>query len=1044
MPIVNDDEEVVNDDASASSESAQGVTNPEAVQHRVVGISPRGYGIVSFVPPQQEQERVKASFRQHNSVYQLYKANELGRLGTQELESAVLGRFDPEEQSKNFNLKDELDALEIPDNDRSFFADVRTKEQLSVAMDYYHQDQKDKEILSNAGVAENIVAGLMAGVGDPINYVSVGRAVSIGSTAVKAAIEGAIIAGSDYSLRAFANNKFAKDELVTDTIAGGATVGIFSGALKGISSLTKLEVFKSFKSAIKDMMDTSRWFEMEDGVLKEVSVGKFGTVKQKAKRTVWKMLENSPMWQMYNSGDPLLKDLSWRLFRSRISNLKPDKGLVPITAEEGLNAHIRNEMVLSEKVNSLRDQFIQSSGGSVADFNNKVGLEIVNSYVERTAEKPSGSIVLAGTTTDKNVLEAAEEVLKYQHDIILRAEKYGVVDKEFGGAINATRYVVDESLWESGVFTGSKETAKGHIIRKYNPKAIIEKSETVKKLLEKEIEINDGQISPNVLAAAISGNKIDTSSSRDASDIAHKVLTMKKREIAVSDAVLLKEGLLDYDPVTNHSEQYRRIAAQTELNRVAQEMGYENWDSIKTAFVAASNEKRGGIVLQGEQLPNAEQIIQANRDTAQYNYNLLKNVELAFKGELNKTGLLANNQVIRWIHDTKAWQFVAMSGQMMLSCTLDASQLVLRHNFGRGMKRMFSDMAKGAYNTSVDLLALGLDKAHMENVAKGLREFKTKYTKDQIDEAFGFLDQACMRNRFADLASISSTNTEKLGDRVSRFASEYTGMDLVIKSLKKSAAEGEYSHLIKECLKGENANRQYLNKMGISEDFQRSIAEGFNKAGTKESGIYYVDPTMFKQDLQDQLQASIQSIADQTISTAGIGDAPLFLRTAAGSLFFMFKSYPFLIYNNFIRPAMRNDIAKSTAAAAVAASLSLSAARLFVKNTVNGYETDPTSSDFWKEVLEYSNINTYIIENSLLLYDKTFNRKYNDDVASSISVPLAMFNRICKTVAGLATGNANLRAVRNMTPGLNFWWARPLTNPLLPKTRRKRKYNPNW
>ena len=380
----------------------------------------------------------------------------------------------------------------------------------------------------------------------------------------------------------------------------------------------------------------------------------------------------------------------------------------------------------------------------------------------------------------------------------------------------------------------------------------------------------------------------------------------------------------------------------------------------------------------------------------------------------------------------------------MLSCTLDASQLVLRHNFGRGMKRMFSDMAKGAYNTSVDLLALGLDKAHMENVAKGLKEFKLKYTKDQIDEAFGFLDQACMRNRFADLASISSTNTEKLGDRVSRFASEYTGMDLVIKSLKKSAAEGEYSHLIKECLKGEQANRQYLNKMGISEDFQRSIAEGFNKAGTKESGIYYVDPTMFKQDLQDQLQASIQSIADQTISTAGIGDAPLFLRTAAGSLFFMFKSYPFLIYNNFIRPAMRHDISKSTAAAAVAASLSLSAARLFVKNTVNGYETDPTSNDFWKEVLEYSNVNTYIIENSLLLYDKTFNRKYNDDVASSISVPLAMFNRICKTVAGLANGDANLRSLRNMTPGLNFWWARPLTNPLLPAPRRKRKYNPNW
>lgn len=1035
MPIVNDDDEVVNDDASASSESAQGVPNPEDK-----GLEEDSYS---------NSEVIMAHVRQSNSAYQAYKAAKLGRLSTgiKGYNLTVLSKNYDEEQlaAKNFNLKEELDVREIPDEEREFFANVKTPKQLSVAMDYYQQDQKDKEIISNTSIARNLALGVVAGATDPINYIPVARALKFGSTAVRAAVEGVVVGGASYTLRAAANNDFEVEDLAIDSVAGGVTAGIFSGALKGISSLPKLEAFKSFKSAIKDMMDTSRWFEMEDGVLKEVSVGKFGTVKKKAKRTVWKMLENSPMWQMYNSGDPLLKDLSWRLFRSRISNLKPDKGVVPITAEEGLNAHIRNEMVLSEKVNSLRDQFIQSSGGSVADFNNKVGLEIVNSYVERTSQHPTGTIVLAGTTNDKHVLEAAEEVLKYQHNIILNAEKYGVLAEGFDSApIKTSRYVVDEALWERGVFTGSKETAKGHISRKYDSKSIIENSETIKKLLEKEIEINEGNVSANTLAASISGNKIDLSHAVW-NEVTSKGSVVKDREIAISDAVLLKEGFLDYDPVTNHSEQFRAIAAQTELNRVAKEMGYEHWDALKKqAFVDIPEEKIGELVLKGDKLPNAEQVIEANRDNYQYNFNLLNNVELAFKGQLNKTGLLANNQVIRWIHDTKAWQFVAMSGQMMLSCTLDASQLVLRHNFGRGMKRMFSDMAKGAYNTSVDLLALGLDKAHMENVAKGLREFKLKYTKDQIDEAFGFLDQACMRNRFADLASISATNTEKLGDRVSRFASEYTGMDLVIKSLKKSAAEGEYSHLIKECLKGEHANRQYLNKMGISEDFQRSIAEGFNRAGTKESGIYYVDPTMFKQDLQDQLQASIQSIADQTISTAGIGDAPLFLRTAAGSLFFMFKSYPFLIYNNFIRPAMRHDISKSTAAAAVAASISLSAARLFVKNTVNGYETDPTSSDFWKEVLEYSNINTYIIENSLLLYDKTFNRKYNDDVASSISVPLAMFNRICKTVAGLATGDANLRSVRNMTPGLNFWWARPLTNPLLPKPRRKRKYNPNW
>lgn len=971
---------------------------------------------------------IKAQIRQTNSVYQATKAARLGRLGR--------NKPDP-----NFNLNSALDSMDIPDEDKAFFADVASDEQFQIALQYYHDDRADKEILSNVGIAKNLALSVVSGLADPINWIPVSRAIKFGSTAVKAAIEGAVVGASGYLIKSKADNNFSASDMAADAVASGLTVGVFAGTLNGIKKGSS-KVINSVKQALKEAnLNTERWFQMSNSGLYEVSVGRFGAFKQKAKRVIWQLLENSPAWQMQKSGNSLLEDLSWRLFRNRVSNLKKDKGIIPISAEERLNLYLQEEMVLSEKINNFRTEFI-NSGGSVSDFNMQVGLTIVKSPIN-----DKGIITINSPSSNSLVHNAAHEIIKFQHNVLKKAKENGVLLEDFGiGAIETDRFVVNEQFAFNNVLPQkpTKTTALGHISRKYNADAIIENPEILSELLRKEKllnkDIRPGDPLPENTTefSSVTGNKIDTSHAIW-NDVTSKGSVTKERKVAVEDAVLLKTGILDYDPVTNHISQFRAIVAQSELNRVAKDVGFMSWDDLKNReFIEKSEQIMSRLIRKGTD----EQTLKANKDALQYNFNLINNVELAFKGQLANTGLLANNQVLKLIDNSKSLQFAMMAGQMALSCIPDAAQLVLRHNFGRGMKRLFSDIQKGVFNTANEIISIGLDKIHLNTSAEKLREFKFKYSKDQVDEAFGFLDACVMRNRFSDLASISSpSNNHNVSEKVSRFVSKWSGMDLIVQSLKKSAAEGEYSCLIKECLKGAEADRNYLNLMGISEKYQKNIADVFNSMGNKENDIYYIDPHVFSRDLREQLQASMQSIADQTISTAGLGDVPIFLRTSAGSLFFMFKSYPFIIYNNFFRPMLQNDISKSAFAATVAASLSLSAARSLIKNIVNDRETDPTSMNFWKEVFEYSSIDNYIVEHSLLLYDRTFNRKYNEDIVSSVSVPIAMLNRLSNTIAGLINGKPNLRTIRNMVPGLNFWWARPATNPLFESyTKQKRKW----
>ncbi|MDR0580490.1 MAG: hypothetical protein LBG04_00010 [Holosporaceae bacterium] len=89
--------------------------------------------------------------------------------------------------------------------------------------------------------------------------------------------------------------------------------------------------------------------------------------------------------------------------------------------------------------------------------------------------------------------------------------------------------------------------------------------------------------------------------------------------------------------------------------------------------------------------------------------------------------------------------------------------------------------------------------------------------------------------------------------------------------------------------------------MGITESYQKLIAETYEKFGSKNGSLYFLDLNVLRnQDLANQIRASVQTVTDQTIQTPG-RRSEIFAFAVGKS--FLFKSYPFLIYNNLLRPA---------------------------------------------------------------------------------------------------------------------------------------------
>ena len=545
-------------------------------------------------------------------------------------------------------MQQTLDNNEIEGEDRKFFADVRNREEFNNALDYFYQKKEDEKIMQNASFMQNLCCGVVAGAADPVNWVPVGRAMKFGTPIVRTAVEGALVGGVSYSIRSGANNNFDTKELMFDTIAGGITAGLLTGIGKGVTQgikyLPETQIYKDTKEAFKEMLipNVSRWFEMEDGQVVQVSEGMFGTVKQKAKRVIWSMVNNAPMVQMYNSGSELLQKLSGRIFRNRVSNFRVENEVATVTVEEALNLYEGESFALSDKVNKLRQAFIDK-GGTAEDFNKGVGKTIVN-----------GNYITLGDTNSE-IGKAAQMIMEFDDQILDRAEKYGALEEGFGkGLVRSPRYVVDEAMmkmpkedFERAVKSGDIQlnnvTAIRHIVRKYNQKAIDENIEQVSEIIDREILLNN----PRFNREQIEGirRKIITNITgrnpeyKDVpfSEIPFKAKIEAERQLAIHDDLLLDLGIIDYDPVTNHTNALRQLVVDTELNRAAQELKFPNWNALKKQL-DSEGDQMPAKALEGKGAAYSD----ATYEAYKYNLELLNNTEALLRGTFTNKGIFKN------------------------------------------------------------------------------------------------------------------------------------------------------------------------------------------------------------------------------------------------------------------------------------------------------------------------------------------------------------------------------------------------------------------
>ena len=935
-----------------------------------------------------------------NILYKLWEGTRIGRLP----EPYSLHAAHPvlEQEDPDFDLNNALDEQAIPQEDRKYFEHVRNPRQFETTVEYYRQDKHDEEILNNTSLARRMAFELVSAPVDPLTWLTGGasKAIKFGSPAVKAAMAGAIYMGSSYTIRSSVKNSFDGEELLLE-MAGGATA---SSLLHGLGTKVISPLWKTTKEAIKDavMPNIDRWFLMDKGVLRQAATGRFGTTIQKMKRAVWTMVNPTPELQMYNSGDQLLKDLAPLLFGNRISNLSGKGQVVGITATEKLNLYLGDQLKLAEEINAIRNQFV-AEGGSIEAFDREVGSIIITKDV------------IPETLTG----QAAKKIIDFDNKYIkldsIKSERY-VITKELAN-MPREEFV---KLVEAEAIPKTKDTAKRYIKREYDKENIAKNIDTVRELLNREVILNKPELvnNPkeaesivNEIIAGITGHKPSASDINPFETESFRARLGKERQVAISDEVMLEMGMLRYDSVVNHFNSLRQLVVEQALDEAAQKVGRKDWHDLMSVYEHKQARSNTGAVFTKaakaeKTIEQIDMVTAATEEAYSYNLKLLQDVEQLFKGTFGKTGVLKNHACLNMVAGMRDLTFAAMSGQLFLSMIPDIATVSLRKGLGHTLKRFTLP-----------------------------KEQLAKVDKETLKRFLDFIDRSVQNNRWLDLGYVPDDMHTGWGKKLAAFQSKYSGVDWMTNVLKSTVAEDVYSDIIDACIKNNNA--EFLNKMGITNQWREVIAGLFYKYGDMTKNIKYFDPNYITDEgLSRQLRASIETLTNQLVMTPDVGNVPRLLRTELGSFLYMFASYPYMLYNNVYRSLMRGDIAGDRFASVLVTSLALSTARKYIADYTNNKESNPQTSEFWKDVVNYSMLSNHIVD-GIFSTEKTLSG--SGSVVENLSPTLAFVSnlvRLGKNVTSRAGRERAKKNIRNIMPGVNLWWARPATNSFLRENRR--------
>ncbi len=988
---------------------------------------------------------VSAEFRHGNSVYLADKAY-------------YTGLTDFSDPDPDFDLDAKLDYEGIPEEGKHRFANVKNQKQFDTAMKYYGQDAADMRTLENEGWVSRLTASITAGVLDPLNHVPWARPfqalklMKYGSSAVNTMVTAGIATGLNASVRMKVNNELEAYDVASEFLAGAVIGGgfhkVFGGLSKGLT--------KAIKYAV-DTIDSS--FKLNaDGTLMTESYGRYGKTLYKANRYVWEMFNNAPASQMRNSGDPVIGEMAGDIFGDRHQNLKGN-GVVGIATDERLDMFYREEAEIAEARTKSREAFVSEGHGTAEDFDEAVSQARANTYVNintgelrfgrlpeeeqismfeepKLQENPiperqvefrfydeehiknmelSSTYEIAAMSDNPHVLEAAKAETEFWRKIIRRAKYSGVLDEAFGErGISVKRKVLtaedavltpEELLKKSITEVADSEkpniVALGHIVRKYNADGIYENIGDLKALLYREILLENGSLAPdeimkiiNGIIPKLTGNDIKARAAAF-NDLRGSISFTKEREIAIHDSLLLRSGFLKKDSLATGLGLWKQLLIESDLNIIAKKHGYSSWDSLRESYYKKNKETVGAASFN-------KQHAEITKEVHEYNYKLLCDVESLLKGTY---GGSASPRVQSWVANVKGMTYAAYGGKIFLSMIPDLAGLV----FHGGVSSKTLASFTGA-----------IGKELVPSIAKNKNAIK-------------LLDSMIQRNRYMDLGVTADRNAISKGVRKIVEANDKISFVTYYNSVLKAAARDLiYSNIIEECISN-TPNKEALNLFGITENYKIEIANAFRKFGGKTvSGLHYLPINKLEREIADQLMCTVQTSVDQTVMTPRAGNVPRYLRSKFGSMFFMFSTYPYMLYNNIMAPILKGTAVNKHAWTAITTSVGLSMLRKEISDWSDGKKTKRGTKEYWKEVLDYSYVSTHFMNiplQAINTFQGTFNRG-KGDIVGSTSAPIKFVNDMFGIMNSLCTKKfkGKGKAIRNRLPIVNTWGLRPFTN----------------
>lgn len=682
---------------------------------------------------------------------------------------------------------------------------------------------------------------------------------------------------------------------------------------------------------------------------------------------------------------------------------------------------------------------------------------IENMGLSATFEKVSVS-------DNPHVVAAAKERLEFWRGIIKKAKNSGVLDKQFGeGGIKVDSNVLTPELANLSAekfYTSTRTMASpkmnlvslGHIMRRYNAPMIKSGKSEIRALLYRSIHADNQKLAPNEINTVIDGmmakliNRDINVRNSAFDDLPSGVSFTKERIIAITDNILSQAGVLDHNVILNELGSWKKLVAESELNVSAIKLGYEKWSDLINDYQVKKNKEIGSVA------ENGDVITDRMSEAYNYNYALLKDTEKALKGILGKEDIFHNNRVWKFINNSKGLAFISYEGNMPLSFITDGAAVVLRSSMGNALKRLIYGIPN-TIATRLSVLLEGVAKPlnwtgkklnskfstsffkenfefpTLSNIGKWLREIRTN-DPELMQKAFGFIDRQIEETRF--MADMDSYTKDGNIQKSIRWVSKYSGLNAINRSLRNVTTQEIYSKLLTECI-SEKPDMKFLAKMSISEDYRRILANDYKNSGTKNGTVKYLDPHDISDiNVETAVRASVETLLNQSTLTPGIGNVPTYLSSAFGKMIYMFATYPYMIYNDIIRPALGGHMADTPYVQAIAASYALSTMRSIMDDMVNDRETDPTSLEFWNKVQAYSWTDFYMIDVFRKASEALLSKRGGEPVDQAS--PLLGF---INTVSDMVKRRKITRGVRNRIPGLNFWWTKPITNPFLPNTNNR-------